>query len=141
MWITPSPDGIGILDSDQWQQTVDISLESGIITDAPSDDAFRTNLAQAALDIIDEDATGDGFTKGSVEATSRRAPDVMPTLVAVSAAARNTATDSGDPRTPASANPPANGSTTPSAPTARAVGPTRSRSWSRVSTPTWKRSS
>ncbi len=69
--IWPSPDGIGILDSDQWDQTVQISLDSGIITEAPSEDAARTDLAQAALDGIEEDATGDGFTKGSVEVTPR----------------------------------------------------------------------
>ena len=67
--IWPSPDGIGMLDADQWQQTVDISVESGIIAEAPGDDAFRTDLAQAALDGIEEDKTGDSFTKGSVEVT------------------------------------------------------------------------
>jgi NitT/TauT family transport system substrate-binding protein len=67
--IWPSPAGIGMLDAGLWQQTVDISLESGIIAEAPPDDAFRTDLAQAALDGIDEDKTGDGFTKGTVEVT------------------------------------------------------------------------
>ncbi len=67
--IWPSPDGIGMLDSGLWDQTVEISLESGIIAEAPSDDAARTDLAQAALDGIEEDATGDGFTKGTVEVT------------------------------------------------------------------------
>jgi NitT/TauT family transport system substrate-binding protein len=67
--IWPSPDGIGILDSDLWQQTVDISLESGIIAEEPSDDAFRTDLAEAALAGIEEDATGDDFEKGEVEVT------------------------------------------------------------------------
>ncbi len=67
--IWPSPAGIGILDEALWQQTVDISLESGIIADAPADDAFRTDLAQAALDGIEEETTGEGFTKGSVEVT------------------------------------------------------------------------
>ena len=67
--IWPSPAGIGILDEALWQQTVDISVESGIIADEPADDAFRTDLAQAALDGIDEDTTGEGFTKGTVEVT------------------------------------------------------------------------
>jgi NitT/TauT family transport system substrate-binding protein len=67
--IWPSPDGIGILDTDLWQQTVDISKDSGIITADPGEDAYRTDLAQAALDGIEEDATGDSFTKGSVEVT------------------------------------------------------------------------
>jgi len=67
--IWPSPAGIGILDASQWQQTVDISLESGIIAEAPPDDAFRTDLAEAALDGIDGDTTGEDFTKGTVEVT------------------------------------------------------------------------
>jgi NitT/TauT family transport system substrate-binding protein len=67
--IWPSPDGIGMLDSGLWDQTVDISLESEIIAEAPPSDAYRTDLAQAALDGIEEDATGDGFEKGTVEVT------------------------------------------------------------------------
>jgi NitT/TauT family transport system substrate-binding protein len=67
--IWPSPDGIGIMDADLWQQTVDISLESEIIPEAPPSDAYRTDLAEAALEGIEEDTTGDGFTKGSVEVT------------------------------------------------------------------------
>jgi NitT/TauT family transport system substrate-binding protein len=67
--IWPSPAGIGILDEALWQQTVDISLESAIIAEEPADDAFRTDLAQAALDGIDDETTGEGFTKGTVEVT------------------------------------------------------------------------
>ena len=67
--IWPSPDGIGMLDTGLWDQTVDISLESEIIGEEPPSDAYRTDLAQAALDGIEEDATGDGFTKGTVEVT------------------------------------------------------------------------
>ena len=67
--IWPSPDGIGMLDSGLWDQTVDISLESEIIAEEPPSDAYRTDLAQAALDGIDEEATGDGYTKGTVEVT------------------------------------------------------------------------
>ncbi|HEU5326130.1 MAG TPA: ABC transporter substrate-binding protein [Candidatus Limnocylindria bacterium] len=67
--IWPSPDGIGMLDTDLWQQTVEISMDSGIITAEPGEDAYRTDLAQAALDGIEEDATGESFTKGSVEVT------------------------------------------------------------------------
>ena len=67
--IWPSPDGIGMMDEALWQQTVDISLESEIIGEEPPSDAYRTDLAQAALDGIDEEATGDGYTKGTVEVT------------------------------------------------------------------------
>jgi NitT/TauT family transport system substrate-binding protein len=68
--IWPSPDGIGVLDQDLWQQTVDISVDAGIIPEAPGDDAYRTDLAEAALEGIEEDTTGDGFTKGTVEVTA-----------------------------------------------------------------------
>src|SRR5687768_9864279 len=67
--IWPSPDGIGILDEELWDQTVQISLDSEILTEEPSDDAFRTDLAQAALDGIEGDTTGDDFEKGTVEVT------------------------------------------------------------------------
>jgi NitT/TauT family transport system substrate-binding protein len=67
--IWPSPDGIGVLDLDLWQQTVDISLESEIIGEAPGEDAYRTDLAEAALEGIEEDTTGEDFTKGTVEVT------------------------------------------------------------------------
>lgn len=66
--IWPSPDGIGIMDADLWQQTVDISVDSGIIAEAPPSDAYRTDLAEAALEGLDN-ATGEDFTKGSVEVT------------------------------------------------------------------------
>jgi NitT/TauT family transport system substrate-binding protein len=67
--IWPSPDGIGIMNPDEWEQTVNISLESGIIAEAPPEDAYRTDLAEAALEGIEEDTTGEDFTKGTVEVT------------------------------------------------------------------------
>ena len=67
--IWPSPDGIGVLDEGLWDQTVQISLDSEIITAEPDASAYRTDLALAALAGIDGDATGDGFEKGEVEVT------------------------------------------------------------------------
>ena len=67
--IWPSPDGIGVLDEELWQQTVDISLEFDILSEEPSDGAFRTDLADAALSGIDGDTTGDDFEKAEVEVT------------------------------------------------------------------------
>jgi NitT/TauT family transport system substrate-binding protein len=69
--VWPSPDGIGILDPDLWQQTVDVSIESGIIAGDPPAEAFRTDLAQQALDGIEGDKTGANFQKGTVEVTPR----------------------------------------------------------------------
>jgi NitT/TauT family transport system substrate-binding protein len=68
--IWPSPNGIGLMDPEQWQQTVDVSLGAGIITEAPPADAYRTDLAEAALaDLGDADTTGTSFQKGEVEVT------------------------------------------------------------------------
>ena len=67
--IWPSPDGIGIMSPDLWAQTVDTAIQADIIAEAPPDDAYRTDLAQAALDGIDEDTTGDGYEKPVVEIT------------------------------------------------------------------------
>jgi len=67
--IWPSPDGIGILDPDLWQQTVDISKQFEILTEDPAEWAFRTDLAQAALDGIDGDVNGTDFEKDVVEVT------------------------------------------------------------------------
>ena len=69
--VWPSPDGIGMMDPAQWQQTVDVSLGAGLITEAPPADAYRTDLAEAALaELADADTTGASFVKGTVEVTA-----------------------------------------------------------------------
>ncbi len=69
--IWPSPNGIGIVDPTTWQQTVDVSIGAGIITEAPPADAYRTDLAEAALAALaDADTKGASFTKGTVEVTA-----------------------------------------------------------------------
>jgi NitT/TauT family transport system substrate-binding protein len=68
--VWPSPAGIGIMDATLWQQTVDVSLDAGIIQAAPPADAYRTDLAEAALaELADADTTGGSFVKGTVEVT------------------------------------------------------------------------
>jgi NitT/TauT family transport system substrate-binding protein len=68
--IWPSPAGIGIMDQAQWQQTVDVSLDAGIIKAAPPAEAYRTDLAEAALsELGDADTKGASFVKGTVEVT------------------------------------------------------------------------
>jgi NitT/TauT family transport system substrate-binding protein len=69
--IWPSPDGIGILDPDAWQQTVEISKEFGILHEDPADWAFRTDLAEAALAGLEGDTVGADFEKAVVEVTPR----------------------------------------------------------------------
>ncbi len=67
--IWPSPNGIGQMPEDTYQQTVDISLDTEIIADEPGDDVYRTDLAEQALDGVDEDFDGSDFEKGEVEVT------------------------------------------------------------------------
>ena len=67
--VWPSPNGIGILDPAAWQQTVDVSLEAGIIKAAPPAEAARSDLATAALAGITDDTKGADFQKGVVEVT------------------------------------------------------------------------
>lgn len=64
--IWPSPEGIGIMDVDLWDQTVAVALEGEVITEEPSMDAYRTDLAEAALSALEEDypdldVTGDSY--------------------------------------------------------------------------------
>jgi NitT/TauT family transport system substrate-binding protein len=68
--IWPSPNGIGMMDKALWDQTVAVSVEAGIIPEAPPADAYRTDLAEKALaNITDADTKGTDFQKGSVEVT------------------------------------------------------------------------
>ena len=68
--IWPSPDGIGIMDEDLWAQTVAVAIEGQVISEEPGMDAYRTDLAQAALDSLsmdDVDVTGDMWEPVEVE--------------------------------------------------------------------------
>jgi NitT/TauT family transport system substrate-binding protein len=67
--IWPSPSGIGIMDEALWDQTVNISVEGGVIKEAPSDGAYRTDLAEAAHKYLSGDVTGESWTAQTVEVT------------------------------------------------------------------------
>ncbi|MDQ3879714.1 MAG: ABC transporter substrate-binding protein [Chloroflexota bacterium] len=67
--IWPSPNGIGVLDEGLWDQTVQVSLDSEIISEEPTEGAYRTDLAEAALAGIEGDTSGDDFEKEEVEIT------------------------------------------------------------------------
>jgi len=67
--VWPSPNGIGVMDPAEWQQSVDVALEAGIIKAAPPAEAYRTDLAKAALAGITEDSKGADFKKGEVQVT------------------------------------------------------------------------
>jgi NitT/TauT family transport system substrate-binding protein len=68
--IWPSPDGIGVMDPDAWDQTVAVATSARnaegatVLTEAPSDDAYTTEYAERALNVLrDEgiDVTGEDF--------------------------------------------------------------------------------
>lgn len=68
--IWPSPDGIGIMDPDLYQQTVDISLDFDVLMETPDEAALRTDLAERALQgLTDLDTRGNNFQKQNVEVT------------------------------------------------------------------------
>ena len=63
--VWPSPEGVGVIDPDAWAQTVDISLESELITEDPGEAAYDTDIVAAALAELEEeglDVRGDDFT-------------------------------------------------------------------------------
>jgi NitT/TauT family transport system substrate-binding protein len=67
--VWPSANGIGVMDPAEWQQSVDVALAAGIIKAAPPAEAYRTDLAKAALAGITEDSKGTDFKKGEVQVT------------------------------------------------------------------------
>jgi NitT/TauT family transport system substrate-binding protein len=70
--IWPAPTGIGVMDPEAWQHTVDVLLAAGAIPTAPGAEAYRTDLMEAALETLaDLDTTGEAFVKGTAEITPR----------------------------------------------------------------------
>jgi NitT/TauT family transport system substrate-binding protein len=67
--IWPSPGGIGVMNPDLWEQTVEVAVGQGVISADPGPDAYRTDLAEAAVAELEAeglDVTGDSFTKTTV---------------------------------------------------------------------------
>ena len=72
--VWPSPEGIGVLDLDLFQQTVDVSIEGQVIAEDPGESAYALELATMALeelaaDYPDLDLTGADFEPIEVEIT------------------------------------------------------------------------
>lgn len=67
--IWPNSTEIGLMDDGLFQQTADIALEYGVISEAPGDGAYTTEYAEAALEGIEEDVTGADYTPQEVELT------------------------------------------------------------------------
>jgi len=69
--VWPSPNGIGVLDQDTYAQTIETATAGAILTQDPAEDAIRTDLVEAALASIEDDATGEDWEKPVVEVTPR----------------------------------------------------------------------
>lgn len=70
--IWPSADGIGIMDKALWDQTVKVAMDGKVITAEPSEGAYRTDLAQQAVDSLkaaDVDVMSEDYTPETVEIT------------------------------------------------------------------------
>ena len=69
--VWPSPNGIGIMDKAAFDRTVQISIDSAVLKAAPTGNAFRNDLAQAALDALGSsvDTKGASWTKATVTLT------------------------------------------------------------------------
>jgi NitT/TauT family transport system substrate-binding protein len=68
--IWPSPQGVGTMDSELWDQTVEIAVSEGILAEEPTDGAFVTDiatLAQANLAARGIDIQGMDWTAKTIE--------------------------------------------------------------------------
>ena len=72
----PSKNGIGVMDKADYEQTAEIAKQFGVISKAPSADAYRTDLAQDAVDEISaegSDVNGNDYKKPAVKVTPKGA--------------------------------------------------------------------
>jgi NitT/TauT family transport system substrate-binding protein len=67
--IWPAENGIGIMAAKDFQRTADIAKQFGVIKKEASTDAYRTDLADAALTEITDDTEGTDWEKETVEVT------------------------------------------------------------------------
>jgi NitT/TauT family transport system substrate-binding protein len=71
--IWPAPQGIGVMDQTAFQRTADIAEQFKVVAKPASSDAYRTDLAQAAVDELKDenvDVNGNDWTKSTVEVTA-----------------------------------------------------------------------
>jgi NitT/TauT family transport system substrate-binding protein len=67
--IWPSPQGIGVMDTALWNQTVEVAVGQKVIAADPGSSAYRSDLAQAAVSALEGgglDTKGTGFQKAII---------------------------------------------------------------------------
>ncbi|NJO84100.1 MAG: ABC transporter substrate-binding protein [Blastochloris sp.] len=72
--IWPAPGGIGVMDEALWEQTVRVAMEGQVIAEDPGAEAYRTDLALAAIeglmaDYPELDLMGEAYMPEEVEIT------------------------------------------------------------------------
>jgi NitT/TauT family transport system substrate-binding protein len=67
--VWPSPEGIGQMSTESYDQTVQISLDAEILQAQPDESAYRTDLAEQAREGLEGDLEGADFQRGTVEVT------------------------------------------------------------------------
>jgi NitT/TauT family transport system substrate-binding protein len=67
--IWPNDAGIGVMVEEDFQRTADIAAQFKVISKPATSDAYRTDLAEAALTDIEEDTKGADWEKAEVEVT------------------------------------------------------------------------
>ena len=70
--IWPAPAGIGIMEPESWEVTKQIALEGKVISKPASDDSYRTDIAEAAVEELkddDVDVNGEDWQAEEVEVT------------------------------------------------------------------------
>src|SRR5829696_2742213 len=65
--IWPNDTGIGIMDAEDFQRTADISHQFKVISKPATKDAYRTDLAEAAVADVEEDTKGADWQKADVQ--------------------------------------------------------------------------
>jgi NitT/TauT family transport system substrate-binding protein len=71
--IWPAPKGIGVMDKAAFDRTAKIALDFKVIKQPASSDAYRTDLAQAAVDMVKKDGTdvnGSDWKKENIKVTA-----------------------------------------------------------------------
>jgi NitT/TauT family transport system substrate-binding protein len=70
--IWPAPQGIGVMEQESWDITKQIALDGKVITKPASDDSYRTDIAEEAVNELkddDVDVNGENWQKETVEVT------------------------------------------------------------------------
>jgi NitT/TauT family transport system substrate-binding protein len=70
--IWPAPDGIGVMNKAAFDRTAKIAKQFKVISKAPTPDAYRTDLAQEAVDELDAegvDVNGNDWKKANIKVT------------------------------------------------------------------------